>query len=332
MLFGHDCVIIPGFGGFIGNYSPARIDKKSGTFYPPVKQISFNRNLNHNDGLLVGKISGTSGINYGDARTLVEEFARDLRKRLEKGEKIAFDHIGTFVNNQEGNVQFEPDGASNYHLDSYGLESFQMMPLEGYNVRTRVMPVVKDPARQASMRKILWRAAIIVPLLTVLAIVSVRTDLLKSRVESSNLNPLVTAEFEQNKSAVDAEMKKEQAVPGQANDDLSAGKPETGPETEPPVNTASQPAAVAPSVAQAASVETVKDLYYLVTGSFRSEENALSQVNSLKEEGFTPEIVVAENGFYRVYAMACNDLGTAKIKKDSIAGKFPGAWISRKKQ
>ena len=65
LLFGHDCVIVPGFGGFIGNYTPARIDKKSGTFYPPVKQISFNRNLNHNDGLLVGRISGSSGINYG---------------------------------------------------------------------------------------------------------------------------------------------------------------------------------------------------------------------------------------------------------------------------
>ncbi len=57
LLFGHDCVIVPGFGGFIGNYTPARIDKRTGTFYPPVKQISFNRNLNHNDGLLVGKIS-----------------------------------------------------------------------------------------------------------------------------------------------------------------------------------------------------------------------------------------------------------------------------------
>ena len=68
LLFGHDCVIVPGFGGFIGNYTPARIDKKTGTFYPPVKQISFNRNLNHNDGLLVGRISGSSGINYGDAR------------------------------------------------------------------------------------------------------------------------------------------------------------------------------------------------------------------------------------------------------------------------
>ena len=208
LLFGHDCVIVPGFGGFIGNYTPARIDKKSGTFFPPVKQISFNRNLNHNDGLLVGRISGSSGINYGDARNMVEEFVSEIRRKLEKGEKVVFDHIGSFKNNQEGNIQFEPDRSSNYHLDSYGLESFQLMPLEGYNVRTRVTrPLHKDPARQVSIRKVLWRAAVIIPLLSVLVIVPLKTDLFKSRVETTNLNPLVSAEFEQNKMAIDAERK-----------------------------------------------------------------------------------------------------------------------------
>jgi nucleoid DNA-binding protein len=93
LLFGHDCVILPGFGGFVGNYTPARIDKDTDTFYPPVKQISFNRNLNHNDGLLVGKISSSTGINYGDARNMVDEFVTSLRKRLERGEKVHIDQI-----------------------------------------------------------------------------------------------------------------------------------------------------------------------------------------------------------------------------------------------
>ena len=139
LLFGHDCVIVPGFGGFIGNYTPAQVDRSTGTFSPPVKQISFNRNLNHNDGLLVGRISGSLKINYGDARTIVENFVADLRKKLENGEKVVFDNIGSFINNQEGNVQFEPDRTSNYHLDSYGLESFQCFPLEGYDVRKRII-------------------------------------------------------------------------------------------------------------------------------------------------------------------------------------------------
>ncbi len=90
LLFGHDCVIVPGFGGFIGNYSPAHIDRMTGTFYPPVNQISFNRNLNHNDGLLISKISLSTGVNYGDARNIVEEFVRDITGRLVTRRKSGF--------------------------------------------------------------------------------------------------------------------------------------------------------------------------------------------------------------------------------------------------
>jgi nucleoid DNA-binding protein len=311
LLFGHDCVIVPGFGGFIGNYTPAHIDKNSGTFYPPVKQISFNRNLNHNDGLLAGRISGSLNINYGDARNLVEEFVGELRRKLERSEKVIFDNIGSFVNNQEGNVQFDPDRNANYHLDSYGLESFQCLPLEGYDVRKRIIRhVKKDPVKQASMRKILWRAAVIIPLLSVLVAVPLKTDLFKAKIEATTMNPLVTAEFEHNKKAVD--------------EDIT----DTSATTYKNVTPISEVQAV-PEVVVPVAVEA--NIYCLITGSFKSEKNAVSQVKILKAEGFDPEIVNAPNGFYRVSALMCSDLNTALTKKDSISKRFPGTWVSRKR-
>ncbi len=311
LLFGHDCVIVPGFGGFIGNYSPARIDKNSATFYPPVKQISFNRNLNHNDGLLVGRVSASLNINYGDARSMVEEFVVELRKKLTKGEKVVFDNIGSFINNQEGNIQFEPDRDANYHLDSFGLESFQYLPLEGYDVRKRILRHPgKDPVKQSSMRKILWRAAVIIPLLLVIVAVPLKTNLFKSRAETTTMNPLVTAEFEHNKKAVDQDIKDEAIK----------------------IAESSKPANVAVSVSEIkVPVVAEAELYFLITGSFKSEENAVAQAEMLKKEGFTPEVVAAPNGFYRVSAMECHDLNSALTKKDSISKKFPGSWISRKK-
>jgi nucleoid DNA-binding protein len=310
LLFGHDCVIVPGFGGFIGNYTPARVDKSSGTFYPPVKQISFNRNLNHNDGLLVGKISGSSSINYGDARDLVGEFVGQLLKKLERGEKVVFDNIGSFVNNQEGNVQFEPDRNVNYHLDSYGLESFQCLPLEGYDVRNRVIRRTgKDHIKQISMRKILWRAAIIIPLISIVVAVPLKTNFFKTKIEATTMNPLVTAEFELNKKAVDEDIANKSVKPDE----------NAGPEIkEPVIKEVSLPVAAEAKI------------YYLITGSFKSEENAVLQVTMLKEEGFNPVIVSAPNGFYRVSAMVGSDLNAAKIRRDSISKKFPGTWISRK--
>jgi nucleoid DNA-binding protein len=313
LLFGHDCVIVPGFGGFIGNYTPARIEKNTGTFYPPVKQISFNRNLNHNDGLLVGKISASAEINYGDARNIVEEFVGGIRKKLEKGEKVNFDHIGSFVNNHEGNVQFEPDKSANYHLDSYGLDPFKCLPLDGYDVRKRISQHnEKDPVKQLLVRKIIWRAAVIVPLLALIVAVPLKTDLFRGKVESTTMNPLVSAEFESNKKAVD-EVNNTNAE-SLSLTDSSQVIADKDPEPE----------IIIPAV-------TESDSYIVITGSFKAKENADLQRNTLIEDGFSPEIVTTANGFYRVCAIACNDIKTANSKKDSIEKKFPGSWVSKNK-
>lgn len=329
LLFGHDCVIIPGFGGFIGNYSPAKLDKTTGTFHPPVKKISFNRNLNHNDGLLIKKISASVNMNYGDTRNMIEEFVSDLRKKLDKGEKVVFEHIGTFRNNHEGNIQFEPAEEVNYHLDSYGLESFNCMPLEGYDVRKRVSGR-HEVQKSHSLRRYLWRAAVLIPVASVIIAVSLKTEFLKTRVEASSMNPLVSAELEHNKAALDLDVAS--TTPVLKPSDFTA-------EEEPPKDDTAvveETVSVAePEVKQAAPAETppltASGSFYIITGSFQSEENAGKQVSQLQAAGFNPQVVVAANGFYRVCAMACPDLTTAIEKKDSILGKFPGSWISKKK-
>jgi hypothetical protein len=309
LLFGHDCVIVPGFGGFIGNYTPARIDKESATFYPPIKQISFNRNLNNNDGLLVGRISETAKVNYGDARNLVENFVSELRRKLDSGEKVVFDNIGTFVNNNEGNVLFEPDRSVNYHLDSYGLESFQCLPLEGYELRSRInRHLQKDPVKRASMRKLLWRAAVIIPLLSVIVAIPLKTDLFKTKVEVSSMNPLVTAEFENNKNAINNE-KGESALTTVKNPQPISEEP------------------VRPEILS--QVIPNEEVFCVITGSFKAEGNALILADNLKKEGFAPEILKAPNGFFRVSAIRCKGLNEALSKKDSISKKYPGSWVKK---
>jgi hypothetical protein len=299
LLFVHDCVIVPGFGGFIGNFSPAHADESSGTFYPPVRKISFNSNLSHNDGLLFGKISQASGVNYGDSRNMVEEFVKEIKRRLEKGEMVEFDHIGTFVYNRENNILFEPEPNINYHAGSYGLESFQWQPAREYDVRRRVTRHISREPKVIASRKNLWRAAVLIPVLALLIAVPLKTDLFKTRVEATSLNPLVTAEFENNKKAID-----EAAII--VPDTSIPVKPETPPEP----------------------VEEV--LYTIITGSFKSEGNALSHVEILKADGYEPEVHQASNGFYRVTAMTCTSKETALSTRDSISKKFPGTWISKK--
>ncbi|HEX2974794.1 MAG TPA: SPOR domain-containing protein, partial [Bacteroidales bacterium] len=207
------------------------------------------------------------------------------------------------------------------HLDSYGLESFRYQQAEHYDVRKRISSNKSDtPVRQISIRKYLWRAAVLVPVAGVLFALSLRTDLFKARVETTSMNPLVTAEFEDNKAAVENENAAAQVM---ISDSASAEKPVTEvmvPEITEPVKAEEVTAPVTESGA-----------YYIITGSFQSETNAGKQVIQLQAEGFNPEVVQTENGFYRVCAMVCPDLKTAVDKKDSILQKFPSAWVSRKK-
>ena len=316
LLFGHDCVIVPGFGGFIGNYTPARIDKASGTFYPPVKQISFNRNLNHNDGLLVGRVSESAKINYGDARNLVEEFVDDVRKKLSKGEKVIFENIGSFVNNHEGNIQFEPDRQVNYHLNSYGLNSFQMMPLEGYDVRKRVLRYSEgEPVKHPSVRKILWRAAVIIPLLTLMIAVPLSTGLFKTKVQSTNLNPLASVELENKMEAIDKGKTSDSSVitvqPDKIKEEITPGK------------------SVPLKEGKILPAEGAEDVFCIIAGSFKSQGNASVLMKKLSDQGYNPELISGPNGLFRVSAMRCSDLNVASAKKDSISKFFPGTWITR---
>ncbi len=306
LLFGHDCVIVPGFGGFVCNYMPARIDRATNMFYPPVKQISFNRNLNHNDGLLVGRISESSKISYGDARNHVTDFVEGIKKKLSKGEKVNFENIGTFANNHEGNVQFEPDRDVNYNLDSFGLTAFTAEPLEGYDVRQKIIrPGKKETSRQIPLRKILWRAAVIVPLLGILVTVPLTTDILKNKTQTTNLNPLASVEFEASKAESGKLAEEKITVP------LSDVVPD-----ETVVNEIVTP-------------EPPAELYYLITGSFKSEANAESLLEMLEQDGYKPELISGPNGFIRVSAMKFTALEDAVQKKDSVGKKYPDAWIAK---
>lgn len=313
LLFGHDCVIIPSFGGFIANYTPARVDKATSTFYPPVKQILFNRNLNHNDGLLVGRISGHLKINYGDARNIVEEFVANLKRKLEKGERVVIDHVGTFLVNNEGSIQFEPEKSVNYYLDSYGLESFQFPMINGYDARKRLSGRFnREPMRREGTRKVLWRAAVIIPLLAALVAVPFKTSIFKSKVEATTLNPLAAAEFESNKPGAGSPadpvpVKPADVYPVPGNEGLT----------------------VLPAAAPVAGETTDNMVYCLITGSFKERENADAHARRLKEEGYSSEILTSGNGFFRVSAMRCTSFGSAMEKRESLAKRFPGAWVKR---
>lgn len=126
LLFLHDCVIIPDFGGFICNYQSACIDEKNGFIYPPSKTILFNRNLTLNDGLLANWIVCKENISYDKAIKQIEFFCEDLKIRLNQREKIDFGDIGSFYTDRRFHILFEPTG-KNFLVSAFGMEKIEAL-------------------------------------------------------------------------------------------------------------------------------------------------------------------------------------------------------------
>lgn len=325
LLFGHDCVIVPGFGAFIGNYSPARIDHNEGLFYPPVKKITFNKHLINNDGLLIGHISSREGIGYGEARDITASFADGLRNRISSGEKVTIGNVGTFYNNREGLLIFEPDPDANYLLSSFGLKSYNRAPVKDFDIRKKVLERYdKGPVKSPSMRRMLTRAAVIIPLLVAIALIPFGSELFKGRLQETTMNPLAIAELEYNRSQLlnvmpvmkDSSGHDSDAVAGIKSGEQAVTKEIATPKT-------------LPVKEYAIPVEEAESKFMVVTGSFKSEDNALSMIRNLQSAGYSPVVAAGPDGFFRVSAGTFGTSDAAFAALLSLKKGYPGAWVCK---
>jgi len=130
LLYEHECVVIPGFGGFIANDRSATVSRITHQFSPPFRKIMFNIHLSANDGLLINHIANVELVPYVEAKQIVDEFTKHYREELKKGNKIVFDKIGVLFKNTEGHIVFEQHEQVNYNSDAFGLGSFYSPAIE----------------------------------------------------------------------------------------------------------------------------------------------------------------------------------------------------------
>ncbi len=143
LLYRHNCVIVPDFGGFISNTKSARIDAESHSFYPPYKQISFNSHLKQNDGLLANHIAKTENISYQKATSAISLAVIKWQNKLQSG-VVELDKIGSLALNDEKQFVFSPNYETNYLTSSFGLSSYQKQPVPQ---ETKVIPITTPQKR-----------------------------------------------------------------------------------------------------------------------------------------------------------------------------------------
>ena len=124
LLYRYECVILPGFGAFLTKRQPAMIQPSTHAFFPPQKLISFNSQLQNNDGLLANYMATAEDISYTDALAKIQRYVLFVQTKLSQGEKIKFEGIGSFFTSVENTLQFEAEQEVNYLTEAFGLHSF----------------------------------------------------------------------------------------------------------------------------------------------------------------------------------------------------------------
>lgn len=131
LLLSNDCVIVPGFGGFMAHHVDARYDMSDGSFIPPIRTLGFNPQLKINDSLLIHSYIDAYELSYPEAQQRIEREVTELHERLNETGFYELNNIGTLTKNLDGNLEFKPNEAGILTPDYYGLSAFLMPKLEG---------------------------------------------------------------------------------------------------------------------------------------------------------------------------------------------------------
>lgn len=323
LLYANDCVIIPGFGGFVGHYSPARIHPINHTFYPPSKNILFNSKLIRDDGLLIDTIAAEQQLSYGEAKKLVEEFIGEMLSKLRKGEVARLKNIGSLHQDRQGKLLFTPDESVNYLEDAFGLSTFQSPPIlrKSAEKRSEALFIDRKPvvAGEKNKRKRVWIYAAALPVVLFIGwFVFFGRINLNTNQHAAGLNPFDTQTG--NTGAIQPEKKPVKVVnPPIESLNFNIEKPEEKTEdAQPEESVVEQPVAV--------------KKYFIIGGSFSVETNADKLVGVLREKGYDAfRAGISPSGLHMVSYMSTIDkqealTNLAMIRKDDN----PSAWLIRK--
>jgi len=281
LLYRYDCVTVPEFGAFLTQRVSAKIHETTNAFYPPKKVLSFNEQIQNNDGLLANYIAEVEKVPFEIASKKIAKHVKTIKGYLIQGETISYSNIGDIILNTEGNIIFEPSYSVNYLTDAFGLSQFTHKDInrEVYKKEAEVIeeaiPITLTPGRRKA-RPFLRYAAVGLIALTVGGLGM--SHYYNGQIEKHNI------------MAQEA-----------ANDTLDSKVQEATFVIDNPL-----PAATL-------AVEKQSGRFHIVAGAFRVEANSEKKVKQLRDKGYKARrIGVNRYGLHEVVYSSYETRGEAQ--------------------
>lgn len=345
LLFQHDCLIVPGLGGFVASYKSTEFNTQGQYINPARKTIAFNQNLNTNDGLLAHHIAQKANVGFNSALDKINAWVSGLHSKLQQGETITIEGIGSLKLNEEKRIVFTPIADANFLPETYGLgklslgntvvkqaavapkaaKSEEPAPSKAIvsekSKQTQPAPTIKPP-RQKRKTSLLRKVFVAVIILIVIAALAILPDFMyHAKISTGSIIP--PNGVNTSRSSSDIETGQVQTAEVQKASPLHAESSEKNTDAQPRVDT------ITPKTSKTDSV------YYIIAGAFKSESNAQGLVNALEQKGYEPKIInLHGSSLYRVGYKQYNSRNEAETHLDAVRSQEnnSAAWVLAVKQ
>lgn len=340
LLFKHDCVIVPNFGGFVAQSNSSHFSKGNSLLLPPTKQVLFNKNLKHNDGLLISAFSEKFAINYAESIVQVEDYREYLVALLSAKKRFELVNLGLLYIDNDNEIRFEPKTDVNFLIDSFGFEPVIVNEIEQITEPRILSTVFEDRKIKTEFKSVKKTSLKKIAVLTIgfsitmaFLVFAVNSKQMQPIMQSS-LNPFYSAPKNYNP----LNYKNNQAfyldkieTPNYITDSNGCAAfklSENGPALIASVNTFET--ANANNIVNY-SESNLEANYQVVVGCFGVKSNAEKLIIDLKSKNISGFISgVNKKGLFVVSCGGFNAKNEANNLVTKLKSKFPNAWIMSK--
>ena len=302
LMMRHDCVVVPGWGAFIANYTEARYDESDSVLERPHRAIGFNASANHNDGLLAQSLMRREGMSYDDAMRLVADSVTTFRQQLAMDCEVSVGRLGYFRRNQGRYIEFVPFHKANacdqyYGLDNLPIKTVAVLEQERAEREANQQRAIVPKERNLFSRKAVRIAASIAVLIGLGIVLSTPIIVDRSHQDMAAMSPTVTAPQAQQLSTVTVQQGVQpqnfivsDAFPGIAAVSNTAGK------------------------------------YYMVIATLRNQQ----ELDAFKEgyPALVPYMKLLDyKGMMCVYVARSNDYGKLMSLRSELPERLRDVWI-----
>ena len=345
LLRENDCVILPGFGGFIAHDVPAYYVSEEGLYYPPSRSINFNADITMNDGMLAQSYMKSYQVDYARATYMVDMAIEELMDVLYEEGTVTLPRIGTITQDIHQSLQFTPIQSGIASPMHFGLNTFTIKELSQLNEKeesltnteraiTRTAKTISLHINREVLHRVMSTAAVFLLLLMVaLPTGNHRPTDVASLVSAIQIKTMPTNLSEELDipSTTEQEYQPEEVVEDTVPTVVAATE-------EMPVIEESQPAVIEPQPAviepQAIAVEPVADVqptktYHIIVASLPNHRGADETLNQYIGMGYHEASLVERDDRVRISLVQFTDKDVANeyLKTLRQQEKFQNAWL-----